>query len=99
MLRGSALRSSVTIDGSDRKSTRLNSSYDQISYAVFCLKKKKIFRGPTLETTRQNSSISSFSPIFRGIPVSTHLLCSVTYPNCANQNAFGAVVLAVVTGN
>src|SRR5206468_11294626 len=27
--------------GVDRKSTRLNSSHDQISYAVFCLKKKK----------------------------------------------------------
>src|SRR2546421_8826390 len=27
--------------GRDRKSTRLNSSHDQISYAVFCLKKKK----------------------------------------------------------
>src|SRR2546421_6013274 len=25
----------------DRKSTRLNSSHDQISYAVFCLKKKR----------------------------------------------------------
>src|SRR2546421_10440264 len=28
-------------DVGDRKSTRLNSSHDQISYAVFCLKKKK----------------------------------------------------------
>src|SRR2546427_4172784 len=28
----------------DRKSTRLNSSHSQISYAVFCLKKKKIVR-------------------------------------------------------
>src|SRR5216683_4395496 len=28
-------------DETDRKSTRLNSSHDQISYAVFCLKKKK----------------------------------------------------------
>src|SRR2546421_2830513 len=28
-------------DYGDRKSTRLNSSHDQISYAVFCLKKKK----------------------------------------------------------
>src|SRR2546421_8894317 len=28
-------------EGRDRKSTRLNSSHDQISYAVFCLKKKK----------------------------------------------------------
>src|SRR2546430_4106803 len=29
----------------DRKSTRLNSSHSQISYAVFCLKKKKAIRG------------------------------------------------------
>src|SRR3712207_7564019 len=28
-------------DGEDRKSTRLNSSHANISYAVFCLKKKK----------------------------------------------------------
>src|SRR2546430_13062136 len=30
----------------DRKSTRLNSSHSQISYAVFCLKKKKIASTP-----------------------------------------------------
>src|SRR5690242_21536697 len=30
-------------EGTDRKSTRLNSSHMSISYAVFCLKKKKIF--------------------------------------------------------
>src|SRR2546430_6993244 len=30
-----------TQNGTDRKSTRLNSSHSQISYAVFCLKKKK----------------------------------------------------------
>src|SRR2546430_8616126 len=29
------------VPGEDRKSTRLNSSHSQISYAVFCLKKKK----------------------------------------------------------
>src|SRR2546430_8741949 len=29
------------VHGVDRKSTRLNSSHSQISYAVFCLKKKK----------------------------------------------------------
>src|SRR5438552_10945473 len=34
----------VTGGGSDRKSTRLNSSHQIISYAVFCLKKKKIKR-------------------------------------------------------
>src|SRR2546430_3811061 len=31
-------------NGKDRKSTRLNSSHSQISYAVFCLKKKKQMR-------------------------------------------------------
>src|SRR2546421_8921214 len=31
----------VMFEVEDRKSTRLNSSHDQISYAVFCLKKKK----------------------------------------------------------
>src|SRR5688572_32468250 len=34
----------------DRKSTRLNSSHSQISYAVFCLKKKK-------KKTTQNNTI------------------------------------------
>src|SRR2546430_12607445 len=32
--------------GEDRKSTRLNSSHSQISYAVFCLKKKKRLHMP-----------------------------------------------------
>src|SRR5260221_8661977 len=35
--------------GGDRKSTRLNSSHTVISYAVFCLKKKKI--NLTFQTT------------------------------------------------
>src|SRR2546430_7503511 len=34
----------------DRKSTRLNSSHSQISYAVFCLKKKKNHRQPNQDT-------------------------------------------------
>src|SRR5206468_11883200 len=38
----------------DRKSTRLNSSHDQISYAVFCLKKKTI---PTLVPESINTPI------------------------------------------
>src|SRR2546430_10950242 len=33
--------------GGDRKSTRLNSSHSQISYAVFCLKKKTIIKSIT----------------------------------------------------
>src|SRR2546430_7829298 len=35
----------------DRKSTRLNSSHSQISYAVFCLKKKKKFQSTTNTST------------------------------------------------
>src|SRR5258707_2872630 len=34
-------RRAADIAGTDRKSTRLNSSHANISYAVFCLKKKK----------------------------------------------------------
>src|SRR2546428_4361312 len=36
----------------DRKSTRLNSSHDQISYAVFCLKKKNRETSSTWRSTR-----------------------------------------------
>src|SRR5206468_12673982 len=35
----SGLGAGMYANGTDRKSTRLNSSHDQISYAVFCLKK------------------------------------------------------------
>src|SRR2546427_616759 len=43
----------------DRKSTRLNSSHSQISYAVFCLKKKKVLLDR--KSTRLNSSHSQIS--------------------------------------
>src|SRR5688572_32707021 len=51
----------------DRKSTRLNSSHSQISYAVFCLKKKK--KTPTLHLT----SITS-------LPVASLLMCAIVSP-------------------
>src|SRR2546422_7640663 len=42
----------------DRKSTRLNSSHGYISYAVFCLKKKKtqetLYRSDTYETSNES---------------------------------------------
>src|SRR5690606_41429622 len=38
---GQNIRLTFCICGGDRKSTRLNSSHVKISYAVFCLKKKK----------------------------------------------------------
>src|SRR2546430_8312242 len=43
----------------DRKSTRLNSSHSQISYAVFCLKKKKQNTNPASPPlTTQSPSIA-----------------------------------------
>src|SRR5256885_12964805 len=42
-----ALRLKAQYDFQDRKSTRLNSSHLVISYAVFCLKKKKRTRTPS----------------------------------------------------
>src|SRR5256885_12050842 len=39
--------------GRDRKSTRLNSSHLVISYAVFCLKKKKIYHVITVQVLTQ----------------------------------------------
>src|SRR2546428_8911984 len=41
----------------DRKSTRLNSSHDQISYAVFCLKKK--IPNPNIQLNFPQMSIGS----------------------------------------
>src|SRR2546430_11362769 len=38
----------------DRKSTRLNSSHSQISYAVFCLKKKRTLHDRTLSGTERD---------------------------------------------
>src|SRR3712207_8135374 len=44
-------RQSVRLVSRDRKSTRLNSSHANISYAVFCLKKKKNSTYPQHSTT------------------------------------------------
>src|SRR2546427_2447711 len=43
----------------DRKSTRLNSSHSQISYAVFCLKKKKKYIKEESATSPCNSIVPS----------------------------------------
>src|SRR2546429_3486244 len=62
----------------DRKSTRLNSSHGYISYAVFCLKKKKkqteiihIYFQPTIIATLTSTLIHSNTPHSRQL--STHL--------------------------
>src|SRR5207249_10521924 len=45
---------SIVRQSKDRKSTRLNSSHVSISYAVFCLKKKKISIKINISTNRNN---------------------------------------------
>src|SRR5438094_2042449 len=45
----------------DRKSTRLNSSHRTISYAVFCLKKKKGRPNPTRITSKQRDHLRTSS--------------------------------------
>src|SRR2546427_5439669 len=46
----------ISQEARDRKSTRLNSSHSQISYAVFCLKKKKKTKTHTSITSRNIST-------------------------------------------
>src|SRR2546430_6947907 len=58
---------------SDRKSTRLNSSHSQISYAVFCLKKKK----------KKSSTLSLYtatlhSPYISSTTTSSHITLITT---------------------
>src|SRR5206468_9547453 len=55
----------------DRKSTRLNSSHDQISYAVFCLKKK---------TTKSSATTPS-----EHYPHNVELATAVLRPHHAEQ--------------
>src|SRR2546430_7164738 len=47
-------------DDADRKSTRLNSSHSQISYAVFCLKKKKHLTSITYLSCKHNTRNVSY---------------------------------------
>src|SRR3989440_1233651 len=77
---GLARRSGST---SDRKSTRLNSSYDQISYAVFCLKKKKI-RG-------RNTSVSARSGDRETTRVPLSPVAQVVYTRLIAQDTDGLV--------
>src|SRR5438067_9379003 len=52
----------------DRKSTRLNSSHVSISYAVFCLKKKKI--NPNILVTYENkNSIEHYDKVHQTVMI------------------------------
>src|SRR3989475_8143162 len=59
----------------DRKSTRLNSSHSQISYAVFCLKKKKNRYIPP-----------GRAPVRSAVPATPHRPCSQPHTACYPGN-------------
>src|SRR5438309_8505211 len=54
----------------DRKSTRLNSSHSSISYAVFCLKKKRSALLAKPATGDERAAVLVQSCVFRLVPVS-----------------------------
>src|SRR5207302_4508277 len=64
-LRGVVSRVQHGVHG-DRKSTRLNSSHVKISYAVFCLKKKK--KNKKNKTKKQNSKQIKYNCIIKITP-------------------------------
>src|SRR5438874_10734746 len=59
--RASAVTAAAATQRIDRKSTRLNSSHVEISYAVFCLKKKKTIRTAEGEAATE-AILSTFRP-------------------------------------
>src|SRR2546430_3178623 len=67
----------------DRKSTRLNSSHSQISYAVFCLKKKKEHNKQILKMGNNGADVTPKGGFLRYGPVKTEyavLLGSIPGP-------------------
>src|SRR5690625_6256721 len=60
------LDEAVAVDPGDRKSTRLNSSHVAISYAVFCLKKKKQIMKNTLTTNTSDTPCRTRSGVVGG---------------------------------
>src|SRR5205085_5257238 len=75
----------------DRKSTRLNSSHSQISYAVFCLKKKKAQMIIADENAGKAKTFVDAHEIGRGIDVDAH---ARRFQNCAQVGNRRALSIA-----
>src|SRR5256885_8629471 len=82
----------------DRKSTRLNSSHLVISYAVFCLKKKKTTQTPPRHCPNhyQSSSPPNFS-IFSEIPNYHHSECTLPSNHMSSDQAMITHTLSHLT--
>src|SRR2546421_4018849 len=75
----------------DRKSTRLNSSHDQISYAVFCLKKKKktstaLLAVTAIDTQSQNLHPADYNRL-RNARHAHRSLCALADMECQQYHA------------
>src|SRR2546427_3678979 len=82
--------------GGDRKSTRLNSSHSQISYAVFCLKKKKppSEASPLFEwVTHINTHGSTFVPCIERRDTALTTLKLAAYATLADANVDTATIV------
>src|SRR2546430_11556036 len=78
------------IGAGDRKSTRLNSSHSQISYAVFCLKKKKHLHNST--TPVSSFTHSMLSPLFLFITPTVRLPTDVSFARDVDECLFLQIV-------
>src|SRR2546430_9024025 len=78
----------------DRKSTRLNSSHSQISYAVFCLKKKKTHDQRSVDLANPLFATYSFSTSFR--PQGRNAVC--THSNSRGTGSRHSSVPRLVQG-
>src|SRR5437773_2661539 len=77
------IHAGIDLEFRDRKSTRLNSSHITISYAVFCLKKKKKYKSITYRTChtgRYNIRSSTTPPTVK--PTPTTLSTAPSPPHC-----------------
>src|SRR2546429_5386565 len=81
----------LSIVGADRKSTRLNSSHGYISYAVFCLKKKK-------NNNTQHASYIYAQPI-AATPYAQHAYPSLSTSYAPHQLRSGSVALHATCRN
>src|SRR5690349_23032262 len=78
----------------DRKSTRLNSSHVEISYAVFCLKKKNVGPCPPLPCFKPPSSVKrSFTGVAHPGSVGIRFLGAGSF---SHHRGCGGVVLRVL---
>src|SRR6516162_6641490 len=79
-------RAARTSGNADRKSTRLNSSHLVISYAVFCLKKKKKYRSDRGESQKHHTQ-KFLAPALADVSVSLGSIDSGAIVVC-RENAF-----------